>query len=81
MSNRMGKAALLLVAFMLVGCEPETKESSRKFDIPPALSDCRFYDMNDTNVRRVLVVRCPHSDTSTSYRSGKSDYRTVTIDD
>lgn len=86
MSNRMNRVALLAVAFMLAGCEPETEISTGKFIVPPELSDCQFYDMKDTGGRRVLVVRCPHSETSARYttssgKSGQAEHRAVTVEE
>ena len=82
----MRKIALIsgISLLLLTGCNPSTKEVSKDFVIPPGLNDCQFFDMTRASGRKVIVVRCPRSDVSTSATKtcGKgcirTDYTTTT---
>ena len=83
----MRKIALIsgISLLLLTGCNPSTKEVSKDFVIPPGLNDCQFFDMTRAGGRKVIVVRCPHSDvtTSTTVSCGKgcsSTRMTATIE-
>ena len=54
-----------LSLMLLTGCNPSTKEVTKDFVIPPGLHDCMFFDMQRAGGSKVLVVRCPNSDTAT----------------
>lgn len=72
-----------LIAITVLGlsaCQPSTSEVSADFRIPKGLYDCQFYSMNPGGLSHdVLVVRCPHSDTSTqeTQNCGKGCTRNV----
>lgn len=67
----------LLFLFTISGCG-----ESREFypdSIPRPLADCSFYKIKK-DLSYLYVVRCPNSDTSVTYRSGKTDNHISTID-
>jgi len=73
---------IYLVAFaalMLIGCSDSAKTVSYPA-APPELADCKFFFLTNKDGHSINVVRCPHSDTTATYRSGKSTVSTVTID-
>jgi hypothetical protein len=77
--------SLLLVtmlALVLTSCDSETKEVSGKFELPPELRDCVIYSMYSDGALQqdITVVRCPLSQTSTTYREGKHDKTVVVVE-
>lgn len=69
--------ALLLASLTLAACSPSYEEIT--FSAKPAeLADCKFYSLRDADGTHVIVARCPHSVTSTSY--GKGHRKSVVID-
>ncbi len=69
---------ILLTIFTLAGCESRTTEV-HSFILPEGLKDCKIYDMNN-GLRRIIVVRCPNSSTSTQYHSGKTSVNTTVVE-
>lgn len=73
---------LLTVALVLliIGCS-NTENTTSRYKLPNELKDCSFYRMSD-NIGIILdVVRCPNSNTSATYRSGKTNITTTVIED
>ena len=64
---------------LLVGCDASYKEINYPI-LPEELRDCKFYSIDNGDGYYMKVVRCPHSDTSTSYREGKVDRTAVVIE-
>lgn len=65
---------------LLSGCEASYKEANFPAR-PPELQDCKIYYLEDEDVNQITVVRCPNSDTSTTYKHGKATRTTVVIDE
>lgn len=64
---------LFIVALSLVGCSPSATEETAKFTVmPEGLKDCKIYRITPTGGDSLNVVRCPLSNTTTSYSSGKT---------
>jgi ABC-type uncharacterized transport system auxiliary subunit len=67
--------------FMLAGCTP-TSELTTSYDLPSELSDCKVFIIAPKNnflAPEIRVIRCPNSNTTTKYTSGKSHFNiTVT---
>lgn len=71
----------LVVGALIVGCTPlNSIDSTSQVQLPPGLEDCKLYDVygQNGNSRYLQVIRCPNSDTTTTYPSGKS-HRTATV--
>lgn len=60
----------LLLTLLLTGCNFDAKETSNDYVLPDGLQDCSVYQLGHQK-RRVIVVRCPNSQTTTHYKSGK----------
>jgi outer membrane PBP1 activator LpoA protein len=65
---------------ILSGCEKETKENTSKYVLPEGLQDCKVYNMRGEDGSELNVVRCPISSTTATYRSGKTNRTTTTIE-
>ena len=63
----------------LSGCENSYKETNFPTK-PKDLEDCKFYMLSNVDGDYIRVVRCPNSQTSTTYREGKVTKTTVVID-
>lgn len=75
----MRKIKLLLLVTFLVGCTPEVT-TTYKDVIPEGLKDCSYYRFKETSGNSVHGWKCPHSNTTTSYKSGKYTYYTAFIE-
>ena len=72
---------VILGVVMLTGCEPSYKEKTQNFtQLPVELKDCKFYGVRSNTGSSLNIVRCPNSQTSTTYSVGKSTATTVVID-
>lgn len=69
---------VLSLVLVLTGCSKETKNITEKFILPDGLKDCQVYFLQSSAINHIQVVRCPNSDTTTSYSSGKTR-RSVTV--
>ena len=66
------------VAIVLSGCNPSYTDKSTSYLMPESMKDCKVYVLDgDASSKTLTVVRCPSSDTSTTYRVGKSSHRTI----
>ena len=74
----MKQLIIIALALSVLGCEADYKDSTKKFSMPPELSDCKIYDLTNVSGVRITVVRCPLSSTTTEYQDGKMR-RSVTI--
>lgn len=48
--------------------------------VPDELKDCKFYSISNSSGGNLRVVRCPNSQTSTTYSTGKTQTTSVVID-
>lgn len=78
---------VLVMVMILFGCDNSPKEFTNKYELPDELSDCTIHQIygTDTSARKLTVVRCPNSQTSTTKKEscGKNCTRsktTVVID-
>jgi hypothetical protein len=70
-----------VAALITVGCDAYVKQTEIAVTLPDGLKDCKFFTVKPNTDASVLnIVRCPNSSTSVNYRSGKSDFTTVTVD-
>jgi hypothetical protein len=65
---------------LLSGCEDSYKEANFPAR-PPELQGCKIYYLENEVGREITVVRCPNSDTSTTYKQGRTAGTTVVIDE
>lgn len=61
----------ILVALALTACTPDSRDTTKDYDLPEGLSDCRAYWLKDTNGSSMTVIRCPNSAVTTGQKSGK----------
>lgn len=66
----MKKVLIALCLMALVGCESSAKQYKPEV-LPDELADCKFYVIADGG-SYMRVVRCPNSNVSLSYKSGKT---------
>jgi hypothetical protein len=79
--NRWALAVLMtLSGLVLGGCKAETEDKTSDYLLPMELSDCKVYQMSNAAGASMFIVRCPNSATATTYRSGKTNKTTLTID-
>ena len=72
---------VVIGVIMLTGCEPSYEEKTQNFTIlPDELKDCKFYGVRSNTGSNWNIVRCPNSQTSTTYSVGKSTATTVVIE-
>lgn len=70
---------LITILSVLSGCAANTHESTNNFILPNELKDCRIYYL-ESGLSYLCITRCPNSITSTSFKVGKSQSTSVTID-
>lgn len=75
--NYLKASFLVLAMSTLVGCDANTVQVSQDFVWPTALADCKAYRLQASSTKVLYVVRCPKSDVSTTYQSGKNSQTTV----
>lgn len=76
------KAMVALVVIFLAGCNPSYENKDASYSLPPEMQDCKIYKLNgDAISRDIVVVRCPNSQTTTSYRYGKNGQSHTTVID
>jgi len=80
--NISGVRAGTLVIFAagtLVGCSRQLhSDETSQYSVPPALKDCQIYGVNSDTRSDLVVVRCPNSSTTTTFKEGKQT-RHVTL--
>lgn len=80
MKKSLTALAIAAAVVGLAGCSPSYEEQTDDFLLPYALSDCEIYRVSSVNTT-LYVTRCPNSDTSTSWRSGKQQNHTFYRED
>lgn len=65
---------------LLSACTPTGREDTSYTVMPQGLRDCKVYTITNDSGGRLYVVRCPNSDTSTTYKSGKVNKTVVSSD-
>lgn len=64
----------LLLSLLLVGSLASAKDITREYEGELPSPDCKVYRLDgDLFSKELFVVDCPHSDTSTTWRSGKTN--------
>lgn len=82
--NKLKKIILLFtIALLVTGCNSDDyspKDYTKKYDLPQELADCTIHEINGHSVIEMSVVRCPNSDTTSSWTEscGKNCTRTRT---
>lgn len=57
---------------MLSGCNPTYTDKSSSYLMPEGMKDCKVYSLEgDATSKTLTVVRCPQSETSTTFMNGK----------
>lgn len=75
------KTLLLLSFLTILSCSKQTSDISYKYSLPEGLQDCKIYVMQTDGLgSNLVVVRCPNSQTSTTYKSGKTTKSTTVVD-
>lgn len=69
---------LILATISLTGCDTPADVERRENDWSqalrqtPGLEDCQYHEVSAAgHSMSLLVIRCPHSDTTTNYQQGK----------
>lgn len=70
--------AVVAIAFALVGCKAETKDVSSEFVLPQDISQCKVYELHDTNGGMLKALICPNATTATEWKEGKYTKSMVT---
>ena len=64
---------MLLVAGLLVGCSAESKTITSSYELPPELSHCKVFFLDDGSISGYMrVLYCPHAITTTTHMVGKT---------
>lgn len=68
----MNKTIIIIIGLMLAltGCSPSYTDKSSTFLMPEGMKDCKVYKLEGSD-KTLYVVRCPQSETSTTFMSGK----------
>ncbi|QOI71567.1 hypothetical protein pEaSNUABM47_00083 [Erwinia phage pEa_SNUABM_47] len=70
--------AVLVLAFTITGCDGSAEDRTGNYTLPSGLQDCQIYRLAADGIGKTLyVVRCPNSNTSTTFSSGKNNSTTV----
>ena len=70
----------LFVVGLLVGCTKSTSEISTDYVLPPELSQCKVYFLDNGGLHPMRVLYCPNASTATTYMNGKVTEHTAMID-
>ena len=81
----MKKLAVIAVAVLtLAGCKTQTVETTRAYQMPQGMQDCRVFELESASEKDLYVVRCPMSSTTAVWKEnqGKStrDYSSTTLE-
>lgn len=68
---------LLIASMLLIGCDPSHSDVTEDFSLPEEMSDCKIFSVC-SSLRCLQAIRCPNSQTTTTYKSGKY-YRTISV--
>jgi hypothetical protein len=69
----------VLLMLMLCGCEAGVTERT-DYPLPPGLSDCKIYTLENGKGGFITVMRCPNSVTALSKQEGKVNKNTIVVD-
>jgi len=69
--------ALSILLLIGCGCQPETKETTLEYKLPPELSDCKVFKVESEREQNIIIVRCSESYVTTNWteRHGKATHR------
>lgn len=71
---------LVVFSMVMVGCENSYRET--QFPVKPKeLDDCKFFTLTNEDGLKITVVRCPNSQTSTSYVDEDDSHKTTVVQD
>jgi hypothetical protein len=71
--------AILLCMLLLTACTDSAHVLHFKA-LPKELADCETYRLSNADGYSMIVMRCPNSSASLSYRVGKKVVTAVTVD-
>lgn len=74
------KYTLLIIAALLVSCEPYSTENTSTFALPRELKNCQIFKLSNTDGAQLTIVRCPNSFTGVSEACGKSICQNATVE-
>lgn len=78
----MWKTIIALGVLFITGCKPSYNNQDSNYELPPEMRDCSIYNLIGSGAHRDLtVVRCPNSQTITTYKAGKNSTHNVTVID
>lgn len=72
----------LLILTILAGCSASSSNNTSHYQMPPEMKDCKVFRLEGDGLSKTLyVVKCPNSNTSTSWieRSGKNNHTTYSV--
>ncbi|SOK58886.1 Phage protein [Yersinia phage fHe-Yen9-03] len=73
---------VLLISFILSGCDGKSENRTEKYDLPTELKDCQIYKLTSNSTSKTLyVVRCPNSSTQTTFNSGKNNSTSISYNE
>lgn len=81
MKSKFGIIMVVLGAFMVSACGPETNERTGNYILPPGMENCHIYRMRADTDRDLVAVVCKNSTTTTTYRENKTTKSVVAIDE
>jgi len=61
-----------ITSMLFFGCSKETEETTYHYSLPEELKDCKIFRLRGDNTSTLRVVKCPNSNTTTSYSEGKT---------
>ena len=61
---------------MLSACSPHYSRETDNYMLPPELADCKIFSLS-TGTHGIKAIRCPNSNTSSTYSVGKSKHSTM----
>lgn len=70
----------IVISLLLSSCEKSAKETTEDYILPDGLKDCKIFDLRDASGSYLRVVRCPLSNASAQYRSGKITYSSHVVE-
>lgn len=77
-------AVLVFVAgagISMMGCDRRSNsDDTSQYSMPAGLKDCQIYRLNSDTKSDLVVVRCPNSNTSTTFKSGKADVHVSAVE-
>jgi len=68
---------LIVISALIAGCEEEVTLGD--WPLPPEMSHCSVYLLQNKNGGMLTAVYCPHADVSVTYQQGKTQTSVLTI--